>query len=86
MEENKKSAYSFKEPIIEYSIAGVILIAWIVLIIITGFYIGYLLILLIPAFFIIDGIVTHKKILNYKKQELERNTSTDDSSLDEKQN
>ena len=66
------SNYSYKEPIIEYSIAGAIIIAFIVLTIITGFYWGYLFILIIPAYFIVDGILTHKRIHNYKKQEEKR--------------
>ena len=76
MQENKElfdDAYSLKEPIILYSISGVVLIAWIVLVIITGFYLGYLLILIVPAFFIISGILTHKKILGYRRQRLEQN-------------
>jgi len=72
MENNTKSNYSIKEPLIEYIIAGIVIIAWAVLNIITGFYWGYLFILIVPAFFLIDGIVSHRRILNYKKQEESR--------------
>ncbi len=67
-----ESSHTLKEPIIEYSIAAVGLIAFIVLLIVTGFYWGYLFILIVPVFFIIDGIVTHKRILRYRKQSLEK--------------
>ena len=70
MENN--SNYSYMEPIIEYIIAGVIIIAFIVLVWRTGFYWGYLAILIIPIAFIINGILTHIKIRNYKRQEAER--------------
>lgn len=79
-----KSNYSFKEPIIEYSIGGAIIIAWIVLVIITGFYWGYLFILIIPAYFLIDGILTHKRIINYKKQEQSRKIEETDTNSIEK--
>lgn len=48
MEKNEKSkyepTYSLKAPIIEYSIGGVLLISWIVLVFIVGFTYLYLLI------------------------------------------
>ena len=67
-----QNRYSLKEPIIEFSIGGAVLIGWIVLLIITGFYWGYLLILIVPLFFIIDGIFTYKRIIGYRKQKEER--------------
>ena len=76
MQENEKPkllpSYSLKEPIIEYSIGGVMLIAWIVLVIVTGFYWGYLLFLIVPLYFLIDGFVTHRRILRYRKQSEEK--------------
>ena len=76
MQENEKPkllpSYSLKEPIIEYSIGGVMLIAWIVLVIITGFYWGYVLFLIIPLYFLIDGFFTHRRILRYRKQSEEK--------------
>ena len=75
MEDNKKqfySDYSLKEPIIEYSIGGVIAIAFVVITIITGFYWGYLFILIPSLFFIIDGFLTHRRIIRYRKQKQEK--------------
>ena len=72
--EQKKfqNRYSLKEPIIELSIGGAIIIGWIILLIITGFYWGYLLILIVPLYFTIDGIFTYKRIMGYRKQKEER--------------
>ena len=75
MEDNKKqfySDYSLKEPIIEYFIGGVIAIAFVVITIITGFYWGYLFILIPSLFFIIDGFLTHRRIIRYRKQKQEK--------------
>ena len=69
MEENKlPRKYSYKESIIEYSIAAAVLLFFIILTIITGFYWGYLLLLIVPVFFIIDGSLNIRKVNNYKKQ------------------
>ena len=76
MQENEKTklepSYSLKEPIIEYSIGGVSVLAVIILTIITGFYWGYLLFLIVPFYFLIDGFLTHRKILRYRKQREEK--------------
>ena len=76
MQENEKPKlepnYTLKEPIIEYSIGGVFLLAWIILLIITGFYWGYLLFLIVPLYFLIDGFVTHRRILRFRKQKEEK--------------
>lgn len=77
--ENKKSNYSYNEPIIEFSIASVLTIAFIVLVIATGFYWGYLFILIVPLYFVIDGIFTTKRIKNYKKQEENRKIDSETS-------
>ena len=74
-----KSNYSFKEPIIEYSLSGAIIIAWIILVIATDFYWGYLFILVIPLYLLIDGILTHKRIINYKKQEQNRKITEEET-------
>lgn len=67
--EKSRSNHSYKEPIIEFSISFVALIIFIVLLCATGFYWGYLLILIVPLFFVIDGFISLKKIRRYKKQE-----------------
>ena len=70
--EKSRSNHSYKEPIIEFSISFVALIIFIVLLCATGFYWGYLLILIVPLFFVIDGFISIKKIRRYKKQEEEK--------------
>lgn len=70
--EKSRSNHSYKEPIIEFSISFVALIIFIVLLCATGFYWGYLLILIVPLFFVIDGFISLKKIRRYKKQEEEK--------------
>ena len=82
--EQKKSNYSFKEPIIEFSIAGAVIIIWLIFVIATGFYWGYLFILIVPLYFIIDGIITLRRILNYKKQEQNRKMEESETNSIEK--
>ena len=67
-----KQRYSFKEAIVFYVLAGVIVIGWIVLTIIAGFFFASLLILLIALFFLVNAIITHKRILRYRKQSQEK--------------
>ena len=73
MEEKNKfiKHYSYKESIIEFSIAAAVIIFFTVLTIITSFYWGYLLLLIVPIFFIVDGLLNIRKVNNYKKQNAE---------------
>jgi len=74
MEQNKllEKNYSFKEAIIEYSIAAAIVLVFVILLIATGFYWGYSLMLIPAGFFLIDGIITHRRVLRYRKQKENR--------------